>query len=125
MRNLTLQRHARRLRNDATDAERRLWSYLRARQLAGFRFRRQMPLGQYIVDFACIEAKLVVEVDGGQHQESERDAIRDAQMDKGGFKVLRFWNNQVLGETQAVLTRILQALEQSVVQSTSGKDASS
>jgi very-short-patch-repair endonuclease len=110
MRNATTQLRARQLRNDATDCERILWRYLRMRQLAGFRFRRQVPIGQYIADFGCIEARLIVEVDGGQHQGSGHDETRDALLSEKGFKVLRFWNNQVLQETEAVLEGILGAL---------------
>ena len=111
MRNTISQRRARVLRNEPTDCERKLWQFLRMRQLSGFRFRRQVPIGRYIADFACIEAKLVVEVDGGQHQGSEHDLRRDAELVRQGFRVLRFWDNQVLQETEAVLEEILRALE--------------
>jgi very-short-patch-repair endonuclease len=79
-----------------TDAERALWRLLRQRQIRGLRFRRQVPIDHYIVDFACLEARLVIEVDGGQHFESEADKRRDAYLHSQGFRVLRLWNNDVL-----------------------------
>jgi very-short-patch-repair endonuclease len=79
-----------------TDAERALWRLLRQRQISGLRFRRQVPIDHYIVDFACLEARLVIEVDGGQHFESEADKRRDAYLHSQGFRVLRLWNNDVL-----------------------------
>ncbi|HEU0186703.1 MAG TPA: endonuclease domain-containing protein [Gallionellaceae bacterium] len=113
MRNPTTQNRARSLRNHATDTERHLWRYLRGCQLGGHRFRRQAPIGNYIADFACLETKLIVELDGGQHQEqTDYDVRRDAQMEAQGFRVLRFWDNQVFQETQAVLEVILQVLEE-------------
>lgn len=112
MRNAITQHRARLLRNQATDTERHLWHFLRNRQLGGHRFRRQAPIGAYIADFACLEAKLVIELDGGQHQEQAKyDVRRDRQIEAEGFRVLRFWDNQVFQETQAVLEVILQALE--------------
>lgn len=113
MRNPKTQHRARALRNEPTDCERKLWQFLRLRQLDGFRFRRQVPIGHYIADFACVEAKLVVELDGGQHQDSEHDVRRDAELRRQGFRVLRFWNNQVLQETAAVLEQILRVLRAS------------
>ncbi|MBI3918460.1 MAG: endonuclease domain-containing protein [Betaproteobacteria bacterium] len=112
MRNFVAQRHARALRNDATDVERHLWRWLRRRQLSGFRFRRQVPIGPYVADFACLEAKVVVEVDGGQHLDRrETDQRRDREIRNRGFQVLRFWDNQVLRETQAVVEEIMRAVE--------------
>jgi very-short-patch-repair endonuclease len=125
MRNASLQRNARRLRSNATDAERHLWRFLRLRHVDGFRFRRQVPVGQYIADFACIEAKLIVEVDGGQHQDNPRDVARDAKLKGNGFKVLRFWNNQVLLETEAVLEEIARNLASAKRQGSAGEDTSS
>ena len=111
MREGILQTRARSLRRNATDAERRLWHYLRRRQIEGFRFRRQVPIGGYIADFACLEAKLVIEVDGGQHQEMRRrDAERDRRIAACGYKLLRFWDNDVLRETESVLEQIHRTL---------------
>jgi adenine-specific DNA-methyltransferase len=112
MRDSTAQHRARRLRKQATDAERHLWHYLRRRQLAGHRFRRQVPICGYIADFACLEAKLAIELDGGQHADRRcYDEHRDRRIAAAGFHVLRFWDHQVLQETQAVLESILTALE--------------
>jgi very-short-patch-repair endonuclease len=93
-----------------TDAEKALWAKLRGHQLHGMGFRRQESIGPYVVDFVCREAKLIVEVDGGQHAESESDAVRDAFLARGGFRVLRFWNNEVLSNLDGVLARIAEAL---------------
>lgn len=113
MRNQTLQRRARTLRNQSTDAERHLWRHLRHRQINGYRFRRQVPIADYIADFACLEARLVVELDGAQHQERRiHDEVRDHRIETQGFRILRFWDNEVFRETEAVLERILQALEE-------------
>jgi len=97
----------RELRRSATEAEKRLWSELRSRRLEGFKFRRQMWIGPYIADFCCMEAKLVVEVDGSQHeQRSERDRLRDEALAREGYRVLRFWNNEVMEKLEGVLTAI-------------------
>jgi very-short-patch-repair endonuclease len=102
---------ARDLRKQLTDAERRLWYLLRRKQLAGFRFRRQAPIGRYIADFACFAERLIIEVDGGQHADAQAyDEARTAWLDSEGFRVLRFWNNDVLGNQEAVLQTILDAL---------------
>ncbi|MFC3552234.1 endonuclease domain-containing protein [Lysobacter cavernae] len=100
----------RNLRNRMTDAERRLWSILRGRQLDGHKFRRQHPYYHYILDFVYLEQRLVVEVDGGQHADSSADEIRDDFLREGGFLVLRFWNNEVLANTQTVADAIYRAL---------------
>ena len=101
---------ARHLRKNLTDAERALWHILR-RQSSGFRFRRQAPIGPYIVDFVCFEKRLVIEVDGGQHaQLVDYDAARTAWLENEGFKVIRFWNNQVLEEMDAVRDAVWMAL---------------
>lgn len=101
---------ARDLRANMTDAERRLWQGLRGRQLGGYKFRRQIPIGPYIVDFACLEARLVIEVDGGQHLGSAEDQARDAWLMSEGYRVFRFWNHEVLLQTTDVLERIWNAL---------------
>jgi very-short-patch-repair endonuclease len=89
---------ARWLRRDRTEAEARLWRYLRNRQLEGAKFRFQSPVGPYVVDFLCTEAKLIVELDGGQHGEQiAQDALRTKALEAAGYTVLRFWNNDVLG----------------------------
>ncbi|WP_411834658.1 endonuclease domain-containing protein [Pseudoxanthomonas mexicana] len=101
----------RQLRNNATDAERRLWRELRGRQLEGCKFRRQHPFGDYILDFACLERKVVVELDGGQHADNAaHDAIRSRALEKAGFTILRFWNNEVFGNIEGVVEVILNAL---------------
>ena len=101
---------AKNLRRRLTDAERRLWNALRAHQLAQGKFKRQQPIGPYIVDFVCLQARVVVEVDGGQHLESKVDRVRDAWLEEQGFRVLRFWNNEVLTKLPAVLERIVEAI---------------
>jgi very-short-patch-repair endonuclease len=102
---------ARELRRSETDAERKLWRFLRDRQLGGYKFRRQHPVGLYIVDFACIERGLIVELDGGQHAEQRRyDARRTEFLATQGFKVIRFWDNDALTQTDAVLEMILHEL---------------
>jgi very-short-patch-repair endonuclease len=112
MRQQNAQRHAISLRKSATATERHLWRFLRNRQLAGFRFRRQVPIGNYIADFACVEGKVVIEVDGGQHLTQQKyDARRDRELAERGYQVMRFWDNDVLLNTESVLVVILQALE--------------
>ena len=103
---------AKRMRHAPTDAETRLWAHLRAGRLKGFKFKRQQPLGAYIVDFVCFDCRVIVEADGGQHLElADRDAVRTAWLESQGFTVLRFWNDAVLLDTDAVLESILRALE--------------
>jgi len=100
-----------RLRREGTDAERKLWSRLRNRQLGGAKFRRQYPIPPYVADFCCVEARFIVELDGGQHAErSLEDARRTASLEAKGYRVLRFWDNQALTETEAVLEVIYRAL---------------
>ena len=108
-----LTRYARDQRANATEAEHRLWRQLRQRQCNGCRFRRQKPLGRYIVDFVCFEKNLVIEVDGGQHAETHAayDAKRTAWLEQRGFRVLRFWNDEVLRNAEAVMEAIRLALE--------------
>jgi len=99
---------ARKLRSTLTDAESRLWLRLRRRQLDGFRFRRQQPIGRYVVDFFCPDAKLIVEVDGGQH--AADTGARTRWLEGRGYRVVRFWNNDVLGNTDGVVEKIREAL---------------
>ena len=94
------------LRSNMTDAERLLWKRLRGCQIQGFKFRRQHPFGDFILDFVCLERKLAIEIDGGQHNESAQDQIRDQALENAGFRVVRFWNNQVLNELDAVVEAI-------------------
>lgn len=99
------------LRSNMTDAEHRLWQRLRGKQLYGLKFRRQHPYGDYVLDFVCLEAKLVVEVDGGQHTEQRReDKVRDASLKAAGFQVLRFWNHEVMQQLDDVMQAIVAAL---------------
>ena len=109
-RRILAPRLQRRLRKNMTDAERRLWWSLQRKQLGGLKFRRQHPFGDYIIDFVCLKAKLAVEVDGGQHSENEADAARTEFLERAGFRILRFWNNDVLRDTEAVVETILDAL---------------
>jgi very-short-patch-repair endonuclease len=98
---------ARTLRHNSTDAERKLWSYIRAKQLEGFKFRRQHPLGNYIADFVCLEKCLIIELDGRQHASNrEKDLERDNWLINEGFHVLRFWNNDVLDNLEGVVSKI-------------------
>jgi very-short-patch-repair endonuclease len=101
---------AQRLRNEMTDAERRLWSVLRNRQLNGAKFRRQQPIGPFIADFACQERRLIVEADGGQHANNVRDARRTEFLESKGYRVLRFWNNDILNNLDGVAQVIAAAL---------------
>lgn len=102
---------AKTMRAVPTDSEHRLWQHLRAGRLPKFKFRRQQPLGNYIVDFVCLEARLIVELDGGQHHGSASDIARDAWLTSQGFVVLRFWNNEVFGNLEGVVERILVQLQ--------------
>ena len=105
---------AKRLRRNQTDAERVLWFRLRDRRLAGWKFKRQVPIDRYVVDFFCAEARLIVEIDGGQHdQNGERDRDRTTALEAMGYLVLRFWNNDVLHNTEGVLETILSTINQS------------
>jgi very-short-patch-repair endonuclease len=102
---------AKRLRSRMTDAERRLWYWLRAHRFGDHKFKRQVPVGPYIVDFICFDRALIVEVDGGQHVGSETDRQRDAWLQSQGFSVIRFWNDDVLKRTDVVLSEIADALK--------------
>jgi len=100
-----LLEYAKQLRSNQTEAEQRLWYYLRGKRLMGLKFKRQKPIGPYIVDFVCMEHKLVVEADGSQHG-GRSDAKRDAWFAAQGFTLLRFWNNEILEQTDMVLEQI-------------------
>ncbi|MEQ8402507.1 MAG: endonuclease domain-containing protein [Roseitalea porphyridii] len=108
--------NARRMRRGMTDAERKLWRELRAHRLMGLGFRRQMPISGFIVDFACPEHRLIIELDGSQHGlpiEMLRDRTRDARLDALGWQVLRFWNDDVLGDIDGVCRHIVSAIDES------------
>ena len=110
---------ARRLRTQMTDAEQRLWRHLRARQMLGYKFRRQHPIGPFVGDFVCLQTGLVIEVYGGQHGElAAEDARRTRYLNRQGFRVLRFWNHEVLQHTDACLEMILRALGSHIDSST-------
>ena len=101
------------MRRISTDAERKLWFLLRDRRLGGIKFRRQVPFKHYVLDFVCLERKLVIEVDGGQHNESRTDLNRDALLRTEGFQVARYWNDDVLRNPEGVLTDLLNRLRTS------------
>ncbi|MBW8843340.1 MAG: endonuclease domain-containing protein [Sphingomonadales bacterium] len=102
---------AREMRHNPTEAEAALWRLLRAKRLAGWKFRQQQRIDRYIVDFICFRARLIVEADGAQHIDSDYDVVRDAYLHAQGFRLLRFYNNDILAQPDAVLTSILNALE--------------
>jgi very-short-patch-repair endonuclease len=102
---------ARQLRARMTDAERKLWFALKDRRFAAFKFRRQVPIGPYIADFLCFESRLIIEVDGGQHAESVRDVERDNWLVRNEFRVLRYWNNDVLQNLEGVLISLAEQLD--------------
>jgi very-short-patch-repair endonuclease len=106
---VTKTQTARRLRRNSTRAEQKLWLYLRSRSLAGFKFVRQKPVGPYVVDFVCREKRLVVEVDGGQHAENRGDAVRDRWLTEDRYRILRFWNNEVMENIEGVWDTIFAA----------------
>lgn len=105
------QKQAKRLRRAMTEAEQRLWYHLRNRRLSGYKFKRQYPIGNYIADFICLEKNLIIEADGGQHNDNPRDDARTAWLQAQGYTVLRYWNHDILQQTEAVLTHILHHLE--------------
>ena len=107
----TISKHAARLRREMTDAELALWSRLRNRRLLGHKFRSQWTLGPFVADFCCLAARLVVEVDGGQHSERQ-DGKRTAWLEEQGFRVIRFWNNEVLTNIDGVLEVIAAVLKE-------------
>ncbi len=99
--------NAHKLRRDTTDAERLLWTHIRSRRLAGLKFRRQHPIGRYVVDFCCEAENLVIELDGGQHADDvDREEHRTQYLEKFGYCVVRYWNNEVLSNIDGVLTDI-------------------
>jgi very-short-patch-repair endonuclease len=106
---VTRTNRARRLRKNSTLAERRLWKYLRDRRLSEFKFVRQESIGPYVVDFVCREKRLIIEVDGGQHADSVRDIVRDQWLVDHRYRVLRFWNNDILGNIEGVWQLIFEA----------------
>jgi very-short-patch-repair endonuclease len=111
--NSNLKQLSRQLRNNMTDAERHLWSRVRMKQIKGHQFYRQKPIGDYIVDFYCPRAKLVIEIDGSQHfstETSQYDRIRDEHMCSLGLRVLRFTNTEVMTHTEGVVERIGEAI---------------
>ena len=101
---------ARKLRSNSTDAERALWRHLRSRRFCGYKFRRQHPIGPYIADFVCLERKLIIELDGGQHVERASDVQRDGWLRKHGYCVIRIWNPDVLWNTESVLEHLMREL---------------
>ncbi len=107
-----MRQRAKILREQSTDTERHLWYYLRANRL-GFKFKRQVPIGNYIVDFVCLEKRLIIELDGGQHSDNQKyDKDRTAWLNERGFKVLRFWNHEVLQQTESILEVLIQTLDE-------------
>ena len=106
-------RFAKDLRTRMTDAERLLWKHLRAHRLNGQKFRRQQPIGPYIVDFVHLGERLIIEADGGQHNDNAADQERDDWLNAEGYRVMRFWNNDILQNTDAVLEEIFKAVSPS------------
>ena len=107
---------ARVLRRQQTDAERKLWRHLRNRQCGGYKFRRQVNIGRYIADLVCLDAKLIIEIDGGHHLQQEcSDSIRSRDLELRGFRLLRFWNHEILNDTVLVLEAIYRALNDPLI----------
>jgi very-short-patch-repair endonuclease len=104
---------AKHLRCHMTDSENKLWRHLRAHRLNGEKFRRQQPIGPYIVDFVHFGARLIVEADGGQHNDAPRDERRDEWLREQGFTVMRFWNNEIMSNLEGVLTTVMAAVAES------------
>ncbi|KFL29317.1 DNA methyltransferase [Devosia riboflavina] len=103
---------ARSMRHEPTEAEQRLWSLLRSRRFSGFKFRRQFPIGNYIADFICLDARLIIEADGGQHAESPHDLTRDTYLRAQNFHLLRLWNNDILARPDDVSETIWATLHE-------------
>lgn len=113
---MSLLENAKSLRRTQTDAEQKLWYHLRAHRFMGKKFKRQKPMGRYVVDFVCLEEKLIIELDGGQHAENvEYDSERDSWLRNEGYTVLRFWNNEMLNEMEGVLERIRMEIDNKIV----------
>ena len=104
---------AKEMRREPTDAEAKMWRLLRDRRLAQFKFRRQVPFQNFILDFVCFEKRLVVEIDGSQHADSERDTARESVLLAEGFRIARYWNNDVLQQPMSVLEDVLAKLAES------------
>lgn len=104
---------AQKLRKHQTPAEQRLWNLLRDKKLAGYKFRRQFPIGNYVADFVCFQHRLIIEADGGHHADNAADIVRTADLERQGWQVIRFWNNEILRNSEGVLLTILSELERS------------
>jgi very-short-patch-repair endonuclease len=115
---------AKRLRKISTDAENRLWQKIRNRQVRGCKFKRQYPIEHYVADFICVEMGLIVEVDGGQHCENKKDEIRTEFLESKGYEVIRFWNNEVLGNIEGVLDTLTLTLSRKAGEGTELKNGS-
>jgi very-short-patch-repair endonuclease len=105
-----IRKFAKKTRREPTSAERAMWRLLRDRRLALFKFRRQVPFQSFILDFVCFEKRIIIEIDGSQHASSERDTAREAVLIAEGFRIARYWNNDVLQRPSAVLEDILAKL---------------
>ena len=106
-----LTHRARELRRRSTEAEKMIWHRIRSKQLEGYKFRRQQPIGTYVVDFVCFEKRLIIELDGGQHAiDQQRDRNRDSRLGEEGFMTLRFWNHDVMQNLEGILERIRERL---------------
>lgn len=118
---LKSSKFAKDLRTFQTEAENRFWMQVRDRRFEGLKFRRQVPLGDYIVDFVCFEEKLIVEIDGGQHNESREDAVRDESFIARGYGVKRYWNNEVMTNIEGVMMDLQMELKRTLTPSLSLK----
>jgi very-short-patch-repair endonuclease len=105
-----LRGRARAMRREPTPAERTLWRLLKSGRLGGLKFRRQVPMARYIVDFVCFDPRLIIECDGGQHADRSYDAIRDAWLESQGFRVVRLWNGEIMDNLDGVATAILRTV---------------